>query len=111
MIQYSILVAIGGAPAGEGEAAPSPIFLRAAFFLIVYFVMLRPMQSKQKKLETLIAALKPKDRVIINPGIYGEVVGLEENTLLVRVDGNTKIRVLKSAVAGLQDQAADTETK
>ena len=111
MIEHSILVAIGGSPAGEGEGAPSPIFLMAALFLVFYFVMLRPMQTKQKKLDALVAALKLKDRVIINPGIFGEVVGLEDHTVVVRVDSNTKIRVLKSAVAGLQDQPAETENK
>jgi preprotein translocase subunit YajC len=104
------LVAIGGSPAGEGESQPF-FFLPLAFLAIIYFVMLRPMQTKQKKLDALVSGLKPKDRVIINPGIYAEVVSLEEGTLLVRVDANTKIRVLKSAVAGLQDQTSETENK
>jgi len=113
MIEHSILLGIGGAPGGDGEGSGPFMFLPLAFLAIIYFVMLRPMQNKQKKLESLVAALKPKDKVIINPGIYGEIVSLEEQTVVVRVDAtsNTKIRVLKSAVAALQDQPAETENK
>jgi preprotein translocase subunit YajC len=111
MLSFSTLLAIGGPPAGAGGDGPSPIFLMAAIFLIFYFVMFRPMQTKQKKLETLVAALKRGDKVVLNPGIFAEIVAVDDNTLVVRVDEKTKMRVLKSAVAGLQEQAAETETK
>ena len=108
---YSILLAIGSSPAGDGQSPFGGLFLMTSMFLIVWFVLLRPNEAKRKKLETLVAALKPRDKVIINPGIYAEVVAVEERTLLVRVDANTKIRILKSAVSDLQDQAAETESK
>lgn len=112
MLEYSILYAIGAPPGGDGQQSPfGGMFLMTSFFLIIYFVMLRPMQTKQKKLETLVAALKPRDKILVNPGIFAEVVSLEEHKLLVRIDANTKIWILKSAVSGLQDQAAETETK
>ena len=111
---YSILYAIGAPPSGEGQANPlGSIFLMTSMFLIVWFVLLRPSEAKRKKLETVVAALKPKDKIVINPGILAEVVSLEDTRLLVRVDANTntKIWILKSAVAGMQDQAAETESK
>jgi len=112
MLLDSILLGIGGPPPGEGQSPFGGLFLMVSMFAIIYFVMLRPAQAKQKKLETLLGALKPKDRIIINPGIYAEVIAVDEQTptLLVRLDANTKVRVLKSAVAGLQEQA-ETETK
>jgi preprotein translocase YajC subunit len=67
------------------------------------------MRSKQKKLEQLVKGLKAGDKVIINPGIYGTIVGVEEDSFQIRVDEKTKLKVLKSAVAGLQGQGADTE--
>ena len=114
MLLDSILLGIGGPPAADGQQNPvGGLFLMMSMFLIFYFVMLRPTQAKQKRLEALVKALKPKDKVIINPGIFAEVVAIDDQTqtLLVRLDANTKIRVLKSAVAGLQDQAAETESK
>jgi preprotein translocase subunit YajC len=79
---------------------------------IFYFVLIVPARNKQKKLETMVAGLKAGDRVIINPGIFGTVANLEgDNTLYVRIDDKTKIKVLRSAVAGLQDQVPETEKK
>ena len=40
--------------------------------------------------------------MIINPGIFGTIVGVEDDAFQVRIDEKTKIKVLKSAVAGLQ---------
>jgi|RhiMetdeSRZDD1v2_1073273.scaffolds.fasta_scaffold41720_6 preprotein translocase YajC subunit len=108
---YSILYAIGAPPSGEQANPLGTVFLMTSMFLIVWFVLLRPSEAKRKKLETVVAALKPRDKILVNPGIFAEVVSLEEHRLLVRVDANTKIWILKTAVAGMQDQAAETESK
>ena len=81
-------------------------------FLIFYFVLILPARNKQKRLEAMVSALKPGDRIIVNPGILGTVVSLEgDDTVQVRVDEKTKIRVLRSAVSGLQDAPSETEKK
>ena len=77
---------------------------------IFYFLVVMPMKSKQKKLEDLIKGLKSGDKVIINPGIFGTIVGIEEEAFQVRVDDKTKLKVLKTAVSGLQG-APQTEKK
>lgn len=84
----------------------------ASFFAIFYFVLFLPSRQKQKKLETLLGGLKPGDAVVVNPGILGQVVSVEGDTVQVRIDEktNTKIRVLKSAIAGLQEPPS-TEKK
>jgi preprotein translocase subunit YajC len=113
MFAYSFL-AIAAASATEGESSPMfPLLLQFAFIgAIFYFVLIVPARNKQKKLEAMVAGLKSGDRVIINPGIFGTVVNLEgEDALYVRVDDKTKIKVLRSAVAGLQDQVPETEKK
>jgi preprotein translocase subunit YajC len=71
-------------------------------FGIFYLLLIRPAQTKQKKLEQLVKSLKPGDKVVVNPGILATVVGSEEDVIVVRIDEKTKMRVLRSAVAGLQ---------
>jgi preprotein translocase subunit YajC len=71
-------------------------------FGIFYLLLIRPMRTKQKKLEALVKALKPGDKVVVNPGILATVVGVEEDAVVVRIDDKAKMRVLRSAVAGLQ---------
>lgn len=101
MTQTGMPLALAGSPAGE----PHPfagILLMGAIFGIFYFVLIMPMRNKQKKLDQLVQGLKSGDKVIINPGIFGTIEGVEEDSFHVRIADKTRIRVLKSAVAGLQ---------
>ena len=49
--------------------------------------------------------------MILNSGIFGAIVGVEDDAFHVRIDDKTRIKVLKSAVAGLQGPPKDTEKK
>lgn len=102
-------LALGGSPQG-GEPHPlASLFLMGLIFAIFYFVLIMPMRSKQKKLERLIRELKSGDKVIINPGIFGTIEGVEDGAFHVRIADKTKIKVLKSAVSGLQGSPTETE--
>lgn len=104
-------LALGGSPQG-GEPHPlASLFLMAMIFAIFYFVLIMPMRKKQKRLEHLIQELKSGDKVIINPGIFGTIEGVEDNAFQVRIAEKTRIRVLKSAVSGLQESPSETEKK
>ena len=68
-------------------------------FVVMYFFMIRPQRKQQKELEAFQNALKKGDKVIIgNSGIFGEIVEVNDRTALVRVDGDTKLRVVKSSL-------------
>jgi preprotein translocase subunit YajC len=99
-------------PAAGGEQSPyASLILMGLIFGIFYFVLILPMRNKQKKLEDLVKTLKAGDKVIVNPGIFGTIVGVEDDAFLVRIDEKTRIKVLKSAVAGLQGPPLDMEKK
>jgi preprotein translocase subunit YajC len=99
-------------PAAGGEQSPyASLILMGLIFGIFYFVLILPMRNKQKKLEDLVKTLKAGDKVIVNPGIFGTIVGVEDDAFLVRIDEKTRIKVLKSAVAGLQGPPIDMEKK
>jgi preprotein translocase subunit YajC len=103
------LLALAGSPSG-GESNPfSSLILMGLIFSIFYFILILPMKNKQRKLEDLLKALKAGDKVIINPGIFGTIVGVEDDAFQVRIDDKTKIKVLKSAVSGLQGAPNPTE--
>ncbi|MGI8783837.1 MAG: preprotein translocase subunit YajC [Acidobacteriota bacterium] len=76
-----------------------PIILISGIF---YFLMFRPMRTRQKKLETVISGLKNGDRVITNSGIYGTIAGIKDQTFLLKVSDQVKLEISKNAVAGLQ---------
>jgi preprotein translocase subunit YajC len=97
----ALILVSGPTPGGEPPAFAS-LTMMALIFGIFYFVLILPMKGKQRKLEELVKGLKAGDKVIINPGIFATIVAVEEDAFTVRVDEKTRIKVLKSAVAGLQ---------
>ena len=104
-----LLLALTG-PARPGEPNPlGSLVMMGLIFAIFYFVLILPMRRKQRKLEALIKELKSGDRIVLNAGIFGTIVGVDEDGFLVRIDDKTRIKVLKSAVAGLAPGAEKTE--
>jgi preprotein translocase subunit YajC len=91
----------GGGDALGGAMFPIMIGVTALLF---YFLLLRPDQTKRKELEKLIAGLKKNDHVVTVGGIYGTVVAAAPDSkfITLRVDDGTgtKLRVLRSAIAG-----------
>ena len=67
-------------------------------FVIMYFFMIRPQRKQQKELEKFRNELKKGDKVITAGGIYGTIGEIEEKTVLLKVDGDVKIRVDKGAI-------------
>ena len=96
---------------GDSRMIVSFVVQMALIFGIFYFVLIMPMKGKQRKLEELVKGLKSGDKVIINPGIFATIVAVEEDAFHVRVDEKTKIKVLKTAVAGLQAPPPEMEKK
>ena len=67
-------------------------------FLIMWLFMIRPQRKQQKELEKLRSELKKGDKVITAGGIYGTIAEIEERTVLLKVDGEVKIRVDKTSI-------------
>ena len=85
-----------GQPAGSSA---SMWILLLLMFVVMYFFMIRPQRKQQKELEAFQNSLKKGDKVVIgNSGIFGEIVEVNDRTALVRVDGDTKLRVVKSSL-------------
>jgi preprotein translocase subunit YajC len=84
------------------EGAPNPFvtFLPLILiFIVFYFFLIRPQKKKEEQRQKMIAALKKGDKVVTIGGIHGTVTQVDETSLLLQVDTNTKLRVEKSAIA------------
>ena len=70
-----------------------------AVFVVMWLFMIRPQRKQQKELQEFQNSLKKGDKVVIgNSGIFGEIAEVNERTALVKVDGDTKLRVSKQAL-------------
>lgn len=107
MILSSLLAfAEPGAPSALVQLIP--IFI---IFGIFYFLLLAPMRKRQKALQKLVEELKRGDRVVTNGGLMGEVAAVEERVVHLKIADNVKVRVVKSAIAGLEGSPEAEVTK
>ena len=93
--------------ANAGGSSLSMWIMLILIFVVMWLFMIRPQRKQQKALEEMRRSLKKGDKVVTAGGIYGVVSDLDERTVLVKVDGEVKIRVDKSSIQkDMSDQAA-----
>src|ERR1700691_3908659 len=103
-------------PAGLAFLAQTPsqpggitLFLPLILIMVIfYFLMIMPAQRRQKKVNEMLKNLKNGDKVITNGGIYGTIVGLEGDAIQLRIAEQVKIKVSRSAIAGLQLESKES---
>ncbi len=102
MILNFILLNMGAPQGGSGQTNPLALWLPIILiFAIMYFLIFRPQARKQKQHRMMIESLKKGDKIVTTGGIHGIIVGIKEKegSLIVKVDDNTKIELVKTAVA------------
>ena len=99
------------APAGPTSFLQSPLVAMAFIFAIFYFVLIAPMRKKQKQTSDMLAKLKKGDEVITSGGIYGRITAVDEERgfVVLQIADNVKVKVLRSAIAGLAGQADSSQ--
>src|ERR1700733_16140640 len=90
----------------QGQANGLMTFVPLVLIMVIfYFLLILPAQRRQKKTTQMLQALKNGDKVITNGGIYGTIVGLEDQTVQLRVADQVKIKLSKNAIVGLQQDS------
>lgn len=77
------------------------LIMFALIFVIFYFFIIRPQNKKQKETEKMIASLKKGDKIITIGGIHGTVAATKEQTVIIKVDDNTKIEFNRTAISSV----------
>ena len=90
-----LTITLQAQPAQQGGGGLSLIIMMVAIFAIMYFLMIRPQQKKQKELQRFRNELK---KGVTIGGIYGTVEEIAEHHVMMRVDTNVHIRVAKSSI-------------
>ena len=75
------------------------ILFLVAIFALFYFVMIRPQRKRQKEQQAMTQGLQKGDRVITAGGIYGTIDSLSEDSVVIKVEGGTILRVARGSVA------------
>lgn len=94
---------------GASQAGSISLFLPLILVMVIFYVlMIMPAQRRQKKVALMLKNLKNGDKVITNGGIYGTIVGLEDDAVQLRIADQVKIKLARSAIVGLQAEQKES---
>jgi len=98
------------APQGGTGAFISMIIPFALMFLLLYVLIIRPQRKKEQERLGMIQNVKKNDYVLTTGGIYGTVMGVKDNEITLKIDdtNNTRVKLAKSAIIGVEKAAYDS---
>lgn len=93
------------APAGaQGGSLTQTLIMIAVALVFFYFILWRPEQKRRKQMEQVRSSLKKGDRITAM-GIIGNVVKIQDNSVVVSLYDGAKMEILKAAITDVQPAA------
>ena len=102
---WSPIIAMGAPPEGGGSGSIIAQFgFLIPLFLIMYLMIIRPQQKRQKEHKKMLGELKKGDRVVTSGGMFGDIFAFNEkrDSVVLKV-GEAKMEFLKSSIASKVD--------
>lgn len=88
---------VGTQPAKQsGLISFLPIII---MFVILYLLIFRPQQKKQKEIVKMRSELQKNEKVVTNGGIIGRIYSIKGDVVVLKVADDVKIEVTRSAIA------------
>jgi len=89
--------------AAQGNPMMQFLPLLIIMFAIMYFLIIRPQKTKEKKRLEMISNVRKQDKIVTVGGVHGVVVSVKESEVIVRVDDtkDVKLRIDKSAITSV----------
>lgn len=97
------------ADAGAQPSAWMGILPWIAIFALMYFMMIRPQQKREKTRQAMISELKKGDRVLLMSGFYGRVVKPGEHIFTIELGKGLTVEVERNAIASKAAEAIEQE--
>ncbi len=87
------MILLDGAGAG-GSGAVMTIVIYVVFLIaMMYFMAIRPQKKQQQKQQALMDSLKVGSYVLTTAGFYGEVIVIDDDTVIVEFGNNKNCRI------------------
>ena len=98
---FAFFMAAPSGAAGNGLTVLLPLLL----IPILYLLMIRPQQRRQKQWQAMLSSIKTGDRVTTAGGIRGIIMSIKDDSIVIRVaPDNLKLEIAKSAIASVTTQ-------
>ncbi|MFP4697980.1 MAG: preprotein translocase subunit YajC [Eubacteriales bacterium] len=105
MSQYLYLLADATEDPSPGGGLITMLVVLVGFYALLWFLMVRPQRKRQKALQQMQSEVKVGDPVLTNGGLYGKVVDIVNEVIIVEFGTNKSVRVpiQKEAVASIME--------
>ncbi len=79
------LVALLQAGQGQPSILQSPMIPIGVTLLLLWLVIIRPQQRRQREHDDMLKAIEKGDQVVTSGGLHGKVVGTSDDTLTLEI--------------------------
>ena len=72
---------------------------------VLYLVMIRPQQKRQKQWQEMLSSIKSGDKVTTSGGVRGTIISIKDDVIIIKIppDG-IKMEIAKNAIASVTTQ-------
>ena len=89
--------------AGDGSSFLIQFAPFILIFLIIYMLIIRPQQRRQKEHREMVSNVRRGDTVIMNGGVVGKVAKVvDETEAMIEVAEGVRIKIIKSMIADVR---------
>lgn len=103
---HHMLLAADEVAAAETSSLTSLVVSLLPFAVIIgvfYFFLIRPQQKQQKARNEMLSALDKGDKVITAGGMYGEIVELRDDSIILQVGDKVRLKMTRGSVSRVID--------
>lgn len=102
MHSFHSFIAMGPPPGQESQQSPISFFvMMLIFFGIMYVMMIRPQQRKEKARRAMLEELKKGDKVLFAGGLIGVIAQIDAKTAKIKVADNLRLEVARGAISAV----------
>ncbi len=88
-----LLTADEATTVGSGMGLIMTIVIYGLFFVVMWFILMRPQKKEQKRLAAMLSNLETGDCVLTTSGFYGIVIDITDDTVIVEFGNNKNCRI------------------
>ena len=100
----SVLAMAPAQPGQGGGEIYSTLIMFALIIGIFYLMIIRPQQKRQKERTALLGQIKKGDKIVTAGGIHGEIVGVDEKTVLIEIADKVKVKIERNSISVVNKQ-------
>ncbi len=68
-------------------------------FVIMYFLILRPQQQRQRQHREMIANVRRGDTIVTTGGLIGKVAKVDESEIQIEIAEDTRVRIVRGMIS------------